>query len=176
MAQKETEPDVLQRERNKGAKGHESWGRGTVPNALLKLLVKDKPLCSRKVHERRETKLPRRGKQGYSAWETDWQLKTPRIKKITADKDQSARKVSSWNPWGETTLQRMNTSQSERLAVETTEEKSSHNSQCFNSVPFKAKMSCKHDYIRQALFRKISWLSFTQSLMDVCILTWRVVT
>ena len=54
-----------------------------------------------------------------------------------------------------------------------------HNSHCFNSVPFKAKMSCKHGYIGHAnmlnLFRKISWLSFTQSRMNDCILIWRVV-
>ena len=54
-----------------------------MPNALLKLLVKDKPLYSvrlysRKVPERRETKSPRREKQSYSGWDTDWQLKTPR--------------------------------------------------------------------------------------------------
>ena len=46
----------------------------------------------------------------------------------------------------------------------------SHNSHCFNSVPFKVKMSCKHGYIGHAnmlnLFTKISWLSFTQSLMS----------
>ena len=49
-----------------------------------------------------------------------------------------------------------------------------HNSHCFNSVPFKVKMSCKHGYIGHDnmlnLFRKISCLSFTQSLMNVCIL------
>ena len=46
-------------------------------------------------------------------------------------------------------------------------------------IPFKAKMSCKHGYIGDAkmlyLFRNISWLSFTQSLMNVCVLIWRVV-
>ena len=40
-------------------------------------------------------------------------------------------------------------------------------------------MSCKHGYIGNTkmlnLFRNISWLSFTQSLMNVCILIWRVV-
>jgi len=40
-------------------------------------------------------------------------------------------------------------------------------------------MSCKHGYIGDAkmlnLFRNISWLSFIQSLMNVCILIWRVV-
>ena len=48
-----------------------------------------------------------------------------------------------------------------------------HNSHCFNNVPFKAKMSCKHGYIGHAnmliLFRKIYWLSFTQSLLNECL-------
>ena len=48
-----------------------NWGWGTVPNVLLKLLVKDKPLYSGKVRERRETKPPRREKWGCSGWETD---------------------------------------------------------------------------------------------------------
>ena len=34
-----------------------------MPDALLKLLVKDKPLYSGKVRERRETKLSRREEQ-----------------------------------------------------------------------------------------------------------------
>ena len=71
----------------------------------------------------------------------------------------------------------------DRVAAEIYAENSMccHNSHCFNSVPFmiKAKMSCKHGYIGHAnmlnLFRKISWLSFTQSLINVCILIWRVV-
>ena len=54
-----------------------NWERGTVPNALLKLLAKDKPLYSGKVCERRETK-PLRKKRGCSGWDTDWQWKTPR--------------------------------------------------------------------------------------------------
>ena len=41
-----------------------NWGWGTVPDALLKLLVKDKPLYSGKVRERRETKPPRREERG----------------------------------------------------------------------------------------------------------------
>ena len=36
----------------------------TVPDALLKLLVKDKPLYSGKVRKRRETKPPRREERG----------------------------------------------------------------------------------------------------------------
>ena len=79
MAQKETEPDMLQRQRAKGAKGWESWGWGTVPNALLKLLVKDKPLYSGKV---RETKPPRREKHYSREAPTNangWQLNPPRI-------------------------------------------------------------------------------------------------
>ena len=43
---KETEPDVLQRQQNKGANGWENGGRGIVPGALLKLLVKDKLLAT----------------------------------------------------------------------------------------------------------------------------------
>ena len=41
------------------------------------------------------------------------------------------------------------------------------------SIPFKAKMPCKHGYIGNTnmlnLFRKISRVSFTHSLMDVCV-------
>ena len=55
-----------------------NWGWGTMPDTLLKLLVKDKPLYSGKVHERREMKPLRREKRGCSRWETDWQWKTPR--------------------------------------------------------------------------------------------------
>ena len=110
---------------------------------------------------------------------------------ITADKDQPARKVSR----GEITLQLRSTNQRKWLAVETPEERGlrlecystrcrvqqpmlPHNSHSFNSVPFKAKMSYKHGYIGDAkmlyLFRNISWLSFNQSLMNVCVLIWRV--
>ena len=46
---KETEPDVLQRQWNKGAKGWKSGGRGIMPGPLLKLLVKDELLHSGKV-------------------------------------------------------------------------------------------------------------------------------
>ena len=46
---KETELDVLQRQRNKGVKDWESGGRGIVPGVLLKLLVKDKLPPSREV-------------------------------------------------------------------------------------------------------------------------------
>ena len=127
MAQKETELDVLQRQRNKGVKGWESWGRGTTPNVLLKLLVKDKSLYSGKVPtstKEWQTRPPRRGKRHYSGWETDWQLKPwgererlqqtstnqhtrleveTRGEKInnTAEKHQPAWKVGSWNPSGE---------------------------------------------------------------------------
>ena len=63
--------------------------KGTVPDALLKLLVKDKPLYSGKVRERRETK-PRSEERG-----TRLEQMRDRLKIITADKDQPARKVSS---------------------------------------------------------------------------------
>ena len=46
---KKTEPDVLQRQQNKGAKGLKSGRRGIMPGALLKLLLKDKLLHSGKV-------------------------------------------------------------------------------------------------------------------------------
>ena len=66
------------------------------------------------------------------------------------------------------TSQQRSTRERERMAAKTPEND--------NSVPFKAKMSCKHGYIGYAnmlyLFRKISWLGFTQSLMNVI---WRVV-
>ena len=54
-------------EQNKGAKVGETWGRVTLPNMLLKLLVKDKPLHSRNVlisARRWQTRPPRRGKWG----------------------------------------------------------------------------------------------------------------
>ena len=69
-----------------------------MPDALLKLLVKDKPLYSGKVRERRETKPPRREERGYRADERQTgsgKLRGERLKIITADKDQPARKVSS---------------------------------------------------------------------------------
>ena len=190
---------MLQRQWTKGVKVWESWGWGTVPNALLKLLVKDKPLYSvyftvEKVCERRETKPPRREKREVTADERQtgsWKLRE-RLK-ITVDKDQPARKVSSWNlRWNNITAEKH---QRKRMigswnpaptrenwdSIECYAENSicCHNSYCFNSVPFKAKMSCKHGYIGHAnmlyLFTKISWLSFTQSLMNVCSLIRRVV-
>ena len=113
--------------------------------------------------EEREMRLQRaRCKRGYSRWETNWQLKPWGEGKFTADEHQPAWKVGSWNP------------QERKLRLEcyrTTV--CSHNYYCFKSVPFKAKMSCKHGYIVHAnmlnLFRNISWLSFTQSLMYFCV-------
>ena len=69
MAQKETEPDVS-RQRTKAAKGVETEGEGPCQTRYSKLLVKDKPLYSGKVHERRETNPPR---NEVAADETDWQ-------------------------------------------------------------------------------------------------------
>ena len=48
MAQKETEPDVLQRQRTIGAKGRENQGEGPCQTHYSKVLVKDKPLYSGK--------------------------------------------------------------------------------------------------------------------------------
>ena len=39
---KETDPDMLQRQQNKGGYGWENGKRGIVPGVLLKLLMKDK--------------------------------------------------------------------------------------------------------------------------------------
>ena len=64
-----------------------------MPDVLLKLLVKDKPLYSGKVRERRETKLSRRGTDERQTGSE--KPRGERLKIITADKDQPARKVSS---------------------------------------------------------------------------------
>ena len=79
-----------------------NWGWGTVPNALLKLLVKDKPLYS--VYFTAE-KYVKEGKRNFWGERNEvtaderqtgnWKLRE-RLK-ITADKDQPGRKVSSWN-------------------------------------------------------------------------------
>ena len=64
-----------------------------MPDMLLKLLVKDKPLYRGKVRERRETKLSRRGTDERQTGSR--KPRGERLKIITADKDQPARKVSS---------------------------------------------------------------------------------
>ena len=56
--------DVLQRQQNKGAKGLKSSGRGIMPGALLKLLLKDKLLHSGKVPLNIELRPLRREKRG----------------------------------------------------------------------------------------------------------------
>ena len=61
---KETEPDVLQRQRNKGVKGLKSGRRGIMLGALLKLLLKDKLLHSGKVHVNAQLRPLRREKCG----------------------------------------------------------------------------------------------------------------
>ena len=66
-----------------------------MPDTLLKLLVKDKPLYSRNVCERRETKPPRREERADERQTGSGKLRGERLKIITADKDQPARKVSS---------------------------------------------------------------------------------
>ena len=105
------EPEVLQRQRNKGAK---DGGRGIVPGALLKLLVKDKLSHSREVPEldvlqRQRNKGAKDGESGgrgivpgvllkllvkdklphsreVRVNVKEWQLKLLRRKKITAQK------------------------------------------------------------------------------------------
>ena len=68
-----------------------------MPDALLKLLVKDKPLYSGKVRERRELNL--RGERNEVRADErqtgSGKLRGKRLKIITPDKDQPARKVSS---------------------------------------------------------------------------------
>ena len=81
-----------------------SGGRGIVPGLLLKLPVKDKLPCSRKVPinaKEWQLKPRRREKWGYSECETDWKLK----------------------PLMRERLQQMSTNPHERLAVETPEKR-----------------------------------------------------
>ena len=65
-----------------------------MPNALSKLLVKDKPLYSGKVRERRETNPPRNEVAADERQTGSSKLRGERLK-ITPDKDQPAHKVSS---------------------------------------------------------------------------------
>ena len=105
MAQKETDPDVLQRQRTKGAKGWEIEGEGPCQTRYSKLLVKDQPLYSRKVRKR--TLRGERNEVATDERQTgSGKLRGERLK-ITADKDQPARKVSSWNPrWNNITAEK----------------------------------------------------------------------
>ena len=66
-----------------------------MPDALVKLLVKDKPLYSGKVRERRETKNFVGMRNEVRADERQTGSEKPRgerLKIITADKDQPARR------------------------------------------------------------------------------------
>ena len=65
-----------------------------MPDALLKLLVKDKPLYSRKVHER-NLRGERNEVRADERQTGSGKLQGERLKIITADKDQPARRVSS---------------------------------------------------------------------------------
>ena len=68
-----------------------------MPDALLKLIVKDKPLYSEKYAK--EGKLNLRGERNEVRADErqtgSGKLRGERLKIITADKDQPARKVSS---------------------------------------------------------------------------------
>ena len=172
----------------KGAKGWETEGERPCQTRYSKLLVKDKPLYS--VKEGRRTLREERNEVVADERQTgSGKLRGERLK-VTAYKDQPAHKVSSWNPrWSNITGEKHQLAQ--MVAVETPRKENwdlsvkvqgaknslcCYNSHCFNSVTFKTKMSCKHGYVGHAnmlyLFRKInfSWLSFTQSLIDVCVL------
>ena len=69
-----------------------------MPDTLLKLLVKDKPLYSRKVCAK-EGKLNLQGERNevraHKRQTGSGKLRGERLKIITADTDQPARKVSS---------------------------------------------------------------------------------
>ena len=69
-----------------------------MPDALLKLLVKDKPLYSEKRYAKKG-KLNLRGERNEVRADErqtgSGKLRGERLKIITADKDQPARKVSS---------------------------------------------------------------------------------
>ena len=91
-----------------------NWGWGTVPNALLKLLVKDKPLYSGKVRERRETK-PLRREERHERQTGSEKLRGERLKIIYYSRRGPTR--------GEITLQLRSTNQRKWLAVETPEER-----------------------------------------------------
>ena len=68
-----------------------------MPDALLKLLMKDKPLYSGKARERRETKLlgERNEVRADERQTGSGKPRGERVKIITADKDQPARKAVS---------------------------------------------------------------------------------
>ena len=77
-----------------------------MPNTLLKLLLKDKPLYSGKVHGRREMKTPRR--------ETEDNLQQTRTNQHAKLAVETQRDI---------TLQHRSTNQREWLVVETPEER-----------------------------------------------------
>ena len=88
-----------------------------MQDALLKLLVKDKPLCSgkvRKVRERRETK-PLRREERHERQTGSEKLRGERLKIIYYSRRGPTR--------GEITLQLRSTNQRKWLAVETPEER-----------------------------------------------------
>ena len=97
-----------QRQRNKGAKDWESGGRGIVPGALLKLLVKDELPHSREV--------PVNPKDG--SWKSQGDRRLQRM-----STNQHERLAVETPEERERRLQRMRTNQHERLAVEIHEEK-----------------------------------------------------
>ena len=95
-----------------------NWGWGTVPNVLLKLLVKDKPTLQRKsmwtkgneTSEERETRLQRVERQtgSWNSEERDWRLQQTRT-------NQHA-KLAVETGRGEITLHQRSTNQREWLA------------------------------------------------------------
>ena len=133
--------DVLQRYRYKEVKGWTGswkpwgerkpmcwWDNGTKERkvegegrcqlgALLKLLVKNKPLPV--TAKGWQTRPLRRSKWGYSEWGTDWQLKS-----LKKEKDDYTRwALNRVKGWKLKPLQQTSTNQHERLAVETLEER-----------------------------------------------------
>ena len=127
-----------------------------MPNALLKLLVKDKPLYSGKVPvstmANKERKMMLQQMRDRLAAENP-EERERRLQQTSTN--QHARLAVKTPAERETTLQQRSTNRRERLAVETPEERDLrlecystrcreqqpiYSHKCFNSVPFKAKM------------------------------------
>ena len=98
-AERDTQRPTCCRTADQRVNGWKNWGCGTVPNTLLKLLAKDKPLYSGKVREGGKWNFRGEGNEVTADGRQtgSWKLQGERLK-TTADKDQPPRKVSSWNP------------------------------------------------------------------------------